>query len=127
ATQAQVYRGLGTIMNMHESVHVVATEAAPANAESIETLTAQALRLRPEFPALEKTLDGNRLTVASNAWRWAPVLSGFGNYRAFNYTGFSGDQYSWAVGLQLDWTIYDGGLRDAHRKLAVAQRLEHEA
>ena len=47
--------------------------------------------------------------------------------RAFNYAGFSGDKYSWAVGLQLDWTLYDGGIRDASRRLAVAQREENEA
>ena len=52
-------------------------------------------------------------------------MSAFGNVRAFNYAGFSGDQYSWAVGLQLDWTIYDGGIRDAQRKLAAAQRDEN--
>ena len=65
--------------------------------------------------------------MSSNAWRWAPTVSAFGNLRAFNYAGFSGDNYSWAVGLQLDWTLYDGGLRDAQRKLAVAQRLENES
>ncbi|HEX6836849.1 MAG TPA: TolC family protein [Polyangia bacterium] len=126
-TQAQTYRSLGTIMNMHEPVRVVPAEAPPPEPAPVDTLTAQALQLRPEFAVLQKTIDSNRLTVQSNWLRWLPSLSAFGNVRAFNYAGFSGDQYSWAVGLQLDWTLYDGGIRDAQRKLAVAQREENEA
>ena len=126
-TQAQTYRALGTVMNMHETVHVVAAEPAPTGEAPVETLTAQALQLRPEFMALERTIDSNRLTVTSNWWRWAPTVSAFGNVRAFNYAGFSGDKYSWAVGLQADWTLYDGGIRDAQRRLAQAQRDENEA
>ena len=125
--QAQSYRALGTIMNMHEPVRVVAAEAPLSGEAAVETLTAQALQLRPEFAALERTVDSNRLTVTSNWLRWAPTLSAFGNVRAFNYAGFSGDKYAWAVGLELDWTLYDGGIRDAQRKLAVAQRDENEA
>jgi outer membrane protein TolC len=126
-TQVQTYLALGTIMNMHEPIHVVAGEAAPVQPESIDSLTAQALHLRPEFRALDNTIESNRLTIESNAWRWAPTVSAFGNFRAFNYTGFSGDNFAWAVGLQLDWTIYDAGLRDAQRKLATAQREENVA
>ncbi len=126
-TEVQAYTALATIMNMHEPVRVVPAEAPPAEPPPVDTLTAQALQLRPEFVALDKTIASNRLTVSSNWWRWAPAVSAFGNVRAFNYAGFSGDQYSWAVGLQLDWTIYDGGIRDAQRKLAEAQRDENLA
>ena len=68
--------------------------------------------------ALEKSLDATRAQATSALWRWAPTLSAFGNVRAFNYTGFAGDNYSWAVGAQLDWVLYDGGVRDAQRHLA---------
>ncbi len=126
-TQVQTYRSLGTIMNMHETVRVVGAESGPPEAPPVETLTAQALQLRPEFAALELTIESDRLTASSNIWRWAPTISAFGNLRAFNYAGFSGDQFSWAIGAQLDWTIYDGGVRDANRKLARAQQWEAEA
>ncbi len=126
-TQAQTYRALATIMNLHEPVNVVRSESPPPPEAPVETLTAEALQLRPEFRALDMTIESNRLTMASQAWRWAPTISAFGNYRAFNYAGFSGDQFAWAVGFQLDWTIYDGGLRDANRKLAAAQRAENIA
>jgi len=114
-------------MNMHEPVRVIAEEPAPVDEGPVETLTSQALQLRPEFRALAKTLEGNRLTVSSNWLRWAPTVSAFGNLRAFNYGGFAGDNYAWAVGLQLDWILYDAGIRDANRKLAAAQRRENEA
>jgi outer membrane protein TolC len=126
-TQASAYRSLGTIMNMHEPVRVAPAEMPASRDEPIDQLTAEALKLRPEFRALEQTIGASSSTVNSNLWRWAPTLSGFGFVRAFNYPGFSGDQYAWALGLQLDWTLYDGGIRDAQRKLAAAQRRESQA
>jgi outer membrane protein TolC len=127
-TQASAYRALGTIMNFHEPVRVENTQTPVPTAEvPVDKLTADALHLRPEFRALEQTISASDSTIAANKWRWAPTVSGFGNVRAFNYPGFSGDQYSWAVGVQLDWTIYDGGVRDAQRHLAWAQRRENEA
>jgi outer membrane protein len=38
-----------------------------------------------------------------------------------------GDRYAWAVGVQLDWVLFDGGNRDAQRHLANAQAQESEA
>jgi outer membrane protein TolC len=127
-TQASAYRSLATIMNFHEPVRVENTQRPVATEDmGVDRLTAEALKLRPEFRAYELTISANDSTVASNKWRWAPQLSAFGNVRAFNYPGFSGDHYAWAVGIQLDWTLYDGGLRDAQRHLAWAQRQENVA
>jgi outer membrane protein TolC len=125
--RAAAYRSLGTIMNMHDPVKAQASKAPPPEPADVLTLTKLGLKLRPEIDALDKTIDSNRLTRSSNIWRWAPVLSAFGTVRAFNYKGFSGDNYLWAVGLQLDWTLYDGGIRDAQAKLAAAQLRENEA
>lgn len=124
---AQSYRALGTILNMHEPVHVVESEETRPETQNVDALTEQGLRQRPEIPAIELTLRSYDLQRSSNAWKWAPTISAFGNARVFNYAGFSGDKYSWAVGLQLDWLLYDGGLRDGQRKLAIAQRDEQEA
>jgi outer membrane protein TolC len=125
--QAAGYRALATIMNMHEPVHVQPGGELAQRDEDPQALADGALRLRPEFPALKKTIDSYRLTANANLWRWAPTVSAFGNLRAFNTPGFSGDNYAWAVGLQLDWVLYDGGVRDAQRALATAQRRENEA
>src|SRR5262249_45885008 len=80
-----------------------------------------------EIAQQQTTIDAAHASSRADAWKWAPTLSAFGNARAFNYAGFSGDKYSWAVGLELDWVLYDGGARDAQRHIADAQRVEAEA
>jgi outer membrane protein TolC len=125
--QAAAYRNLATIMNYHEPIRVQATPEPAPRTETPDTLIGQALQLRPEFAVLRHTIDSNRSTASSNLWRWAPTVSAFGTFRAFNYAGFSGDKYLWALGFQADWTLYDGGVRDAQRALAQAQRRENQA
>ena len=61
------------------------------------------------------------------AWQWAPTLSAFAKAHLGNYVGFTGDNYAWSVGAQLDWTLFDGGTRDAQRHLAAAQAAQAEA
>jgi outer membrane protein TolC len=120
------YRALRTLIQIDEPFHVVPQDFVNAPPLPMKDLVASAIKLRPEFPALSLTVDSLRAQSSSNLWRWAPTLNAFGSYRAFNYAGFSGDNFSWAVGLNLDWLLYDGGLRDAQRKLADAQRSENE-
>jgi outer membrane protein TolC len=122
----QAYRSLGTLLVLHEPFKVSAGGVPAPRNDRVEDVAQEALKLRPEIMALEKSLDASRAQASSAAWRWAPVLSAFGNVRAFNYAGFSGDKYAWAVGLQLDWQLYDGGVRDAARKLANAQAREND-
>jgi outer membrane protein TolC len=86
-----------------------------------------ALHLRPELRALELSVEGYEAQADAQAWRWAPTLSAFGNGRIFNYKNFALQQHAWAVGLQLDIVIYDGGARDAARHLANAQAAEARA
>jgi outer membrane protein TolC len=122
-SEAQAYRSLATLIQLDEAFHVVPGEAMPA-APPAEALVAEAMQLRPELSMLLRSLDATEAQVESAQWRWAPTLSAFANVRAFNYAGFSGDHYAWAVGAQLDWVLYDGGLRDAQTQLGVAQRRE---
>jgi outer membrane protein len=53
-------------------------------------------------------------------------VSGFGRFAAGNYTGFSGKEYSVAVGVEADWLLYDAGQRDAARHTAEAQQRQAE-
>jgi outer membrane protein TolC len=80
-----------------------------------------ALHLRPEFRAYEETVRSAEQESNARAWLWAPTLSAFGNARRFNYDNFHLDRYSWAVGGQLDWLLFDGGARDAARHQANAR------
>jgi outer membrane protein TolC len=122
--QSQAYRALATLIEASAPFKVRAPESSLAAVnEDLDT----ALHLRPELRALtfsERSADAQRRAYG---WRWAPTLSAFGNAHVGNYIGFTGDYYSWAAGVQLDWTLFDGGTRDAQRHLAAAQAAEAEA
>jgi outer membrane protein TolC len=123
--QAQAYRALATLIQSDREFKVRPV-ASPEEAEETESLES-ALHLRPEFRALELTTKSAEAQRRAQAWRWAPSLSAFGNLRAFNYDNFAQQRHAWAVGLQLDWVLYDGGVRDAQRHLANAQAQEAAA
>jgi outer membrane protein TolC len=115
----QSYIGLATLIQLDGRFHVKAPESLPPLPP--EQPLDNVLQLRPEFHALELSARAADLQAKTDAWKWSPSISGFGNARKFNYDNFARDRFSWAVGLQLDWVIFDGGNRDAQRHLADAQ------
>jgi len=125
--RAAAYRSLATLLALHERFRVQVERDAPSPKEPARALAARAPTLRPEFPEYETAIAAARANASSNGWRWAPSISAFGNGRLSNYAGFAGDKYSWAVGAELDWTLYDGGARDAERRRADAEERENRA
>jgi outer membrane protein TolC len=123
--RTQTYRTLATLIQT-EAPFTVAVSNPPPTKPEPATLDL-ALKLRPEFRALQLTADSASYQARAQAWRWAPTLSAFGNARLFNYDNFAGQHHAWAVGAQLDWALFDGGARDAQRHLALAQAREAEA
>jgi len=124
----QAYRALATLTGMQGEVKVrPAAPSVPAATPITPGSLADTLQLRPEFRAVELTNKSAALQADAYAWRWAPSLSAFGTAHVGNYKGFTGDRYSWAVGAQLDWVLFDGGARDAQRHLAAAQAREAAA
>jgi outer membrane protein TolC len=120
----QAYRSLGTLIQIETPFRVVAPPVTPPpTSEDLNTV----LQLRPEFRAIQEAVVAADKTRETDALRWSPSLSAFGNARKFNYDNFAFNRYSWAVGVQLDWVIFDGGTRDAMRKQAVHQQAEAEA
>src|SRR5262249_1850436 len=124
ALRDQTYRALRTLIGAKEPVRVAPPEL-PQAAPSASV--PDALRVRPEIIAADRQIAAPEAAARAAGWRWAPTISGFGNLRGFNYAGFSGDEYSWALGVQLDWQLFDGGARDAQRHQAAAQKHEAEA
>jgi len=122
--QSQAYRALSTLIQADAPFVVKPPEALPPPAS---TDLDMALHLRPEFRALELSTKSSDAASRAYGWKWAPTLSAFANAHIGNYVGFTGDDYSWAAGVQLDWTLFDGGSRDAQRKLAAAQAAQAEA
>ncbi|HEX3480355.1 MAG TPA: TolC family protein [Kofleriaceae bacterium] len=125
--RGQAYRALATLIGTHEPIAVQAPVTLPAEPGAVDALVGEARARRPEIAAERATIAAASASAKADAWRWSPVLSAFGFARDGNYTGFSGDKYAWGVGLQLDWLLYDGGVRDAQRHIAQAQRREAEA
>jgi OMF family outer membrane factor len=131
-TRDQSYRSLATIIGLRESFHVV--PAAPAGGDqpaaarpSVQTLAAEAMRLRPEIGMYDAEIQAAGKRSRASLWQWAPTLAGFGALNGYNYAGLAGDKYAWDIGLQLNWAIYDGGVRDAARREADAARAENES
>jgi len=125
--RAATYRALATLLDTRQALTLAGQDAMPAEPGALDALVSQAQTQRPEIAAERGTRDADQAAERAAAWRWAPTLSGFGNARAFNYAGFSGDRYAWAVGVQLDWLLFDGGLRDAERHKNEAAVRESEA
>ncbi|MDB4979257.1 MAG: Heavy metal efflux outer membrane protein CzcC family [Myxococcales bacterium] len=121
----QAYRALGTLIGQ-EGPFRIQLEASTAPLPDGRDV-AGALSLRPEFRVLEATVASADAQSRARAWQWSPSISGFGNARKFNYQNFAQDRYSWAVGAQLDWLIFDGGSRDAQRHAANAQVQEAQS
>jgi len=118
----QAYRALATLLQKNPPFKVVLTTPAKIMDEPFELESA--LRLRPEIRSLDLGLRSLSAQSSAYAWRWSPTLSAFGNARLFNYDNFARQRHAWAVGLQLDWVLYDGGVRDAQRHGLDAQASE---
>lgn len=123
-TRGSSYRVLDTLVLVREPFKVAPPPPAAVETRNDGDLVMDALRTRPEVPALEAQIQVAETTSLSQALRWAPTLAGFGNMRLTNATGFAGQVASFAAGLQLDWTLFDGFERDAARKTADAQAAE---
>ncbi len=123
--RALAYRALATLLQQREKFTVQPGERQ-ANHESIEDLQRNALKLRPEFTAYELNIVAQDKQVLSGWLRWIPSVSAFGRFVAGNYSGFSGQKWSVAAGVQADWALYDAGIRDASRHQAESLRRQYQ-
>ena len=125
-TQGAAHRALATSVGVTEPIEVDRVVAVPAEPGALDQLVTAGKSGRPEIAAQKANIAAGTATERADLFRWAPTLSGFANVHVQNYTGFSGDKYAWAIGLSLDWLLYDGGVRDAQRHQVEAQRREAE-
>jgi outer membrane protein TolC len=61
--------------------------------------------------------DANHTSVVLS---YLPTIGFNGAYLISNATGFTGLNYSWYFGFGLNWTLFDGGLREATLREAAA-------
>jgi outer membrane protein TolC len=86
-----------------------------------------ALRDRPDVLAAGESLrlaEGSRTGVYT---RYLPSLGAFGRLQWANVEGFTGKRTTWALGLNLTWNVFDGGLREADLRESQAKVAEAEA
>lgn len=81
-------------------------------------------------PDLEMVRVSRELAVGLRRGTWfkfAPNVGLTAQYRLTNFKGFGGTYDSWAVTLGLNWTLWDGGLREAELRESAAKVVEAEA
>jgi outer membrane protein TolC len=96
-------------------------EQAPAAADELLP-AAQARRL--DLRALTWHAKAQHALVLEPSLKWLPSLSLAGQYRYTNESGLTGKNTSWSAGLVLNWSIFDGFLRNGeYRQLKAQARL----
>jgi outer membrane protein TolC len=116
---------LATLMNEPADFDVVVPEE-PVLPAGIEELEAAVLE-RPDVAAAQRTVDLAEAGRSAVKWKYAPNLGLSAVYRVANVAGFTGSNRSWAVTLGLQWTLWDGGLREAELRENSAKVAEAEA
>jgi len=96
----------------------------PEDTSGLEEL---AVRERPDVRSARAQVDASRASRNSNVARYFPAISAFGNYTVLNSGGFTGADRFWAVGIQAQWKILDGGLRESDIREGNARIDEAEA
>jgi len=119
--------GLATLLAREPDFEVVQpqTPAAPEGDE--ESLVKTAQTERADLLAAEETTALTR-TQHTGAWlAFLPTLGATGQYLWSNSAGFSGTATSWNIVLGLNWTLWDGGLRESGLRETSARIVESDA
>ena len=127
-SRGTAYRNLATLLKIRAgSFKIVPPPETPpdSGSDSDSQVVSAAQSQRPELANLDLSIRASGEQVRSSWLKWAPTLSGFGNIRLTNATGFAGRLDYYALGLQLDWQIFDGFIRDSQRHQFEAQGREN--
>lgn len=116
---------LGTLLDRAGPFDVTAPQA-PAIPADVTPLR-EAVSQRPDLKAAQAQVALTQSQRLASWLRYAPSLGANGVYRYSNVGGFTGENASWAVSLGLNWTLLDGGLREAEVREAGAKVAEARA
>lgn len=88
-----------------------------------DTVIPMAQKQRLDLRSMQWHAQALHAAKAEPVLRWLPSLAFSGSYRITNESGLSGKNASWSVGLNLNWTIFDGMSRMAEytEKKALAK------
>lgn len=118
---------LATMLGRDGADFDVETPPEPAAPPPEGELEDGAARDRPDVQATETAVTVAERTRGTIWGRYLPSLGAFGRYQWANIAGFTGRETAWAVGLALNWTLFDGSLREAELTENGAKVAEAEA
>jgi outer membrane protein TolC len=127
AGYASMRSALATAMGRTDADFEVAAPDEPAPPPAGQDLEARAARERPDVLSATSALAAAGRARNAVQAGYAPSLGAFARWQWANLGGFTGKQDSWAAGLALSWTIFDGTLREASLKETGARVAEAEA
>jgi outer membrane protein TolC len=96
------------------------SDASTAQPLPLPSLVENARRRRPEIVQLDKLIAASEANVTSAQASRRPTLSAFASTQWGPDSDDWAPQPSWSAGLQLSWTLFDGGRATAEIKLARA-------
>jgi outer membrane protein TolC len=104
----------------------VVEPAEPPLPSDTSTLEQSAMENRLDLKAARSNEDVYLSLRRASAMRYLPVVAAFGLTTYNDPVGLTGQKEAWAVGLSLNWTILDGGLREAELRDTSAKIAEAE-
>jgi outer membrane protein TolC len=117
---------LATLLNRDTNFEVVAPPELPAPPE-MSKLTDGAENDRPDVKAARLGVELAEKQVQSNQLSYLPNLGLNARLQTSNIGGFANKNTIWAISLGLNWTLFDGGLREANLRESNAKLAEASA
>ena len=117
---------LATLLNRPADFEVSRPPSPTPVGSPDELLTAAPLN-RPDVLAAQTSLElaeGNRRAIF---YKYAPSVAAIARYQLSNAAGFTGSFSTWTVGAALNWTLWDGGLRESELRENAAKVVENRA
>jgi outer membrane protein TolC len=105
--------GLALLMARDADFELVEPEPVEQPAASLGEFIERALAKRRDLRIAELNLELAERDKQDAWFRFIPTLGLTGSFRASDTKGFTGEYYTWNVGLALSIPLYDGGLRYA--------------
>jgi outer membrane protein TolC len=105
----------------------VTRPAPPPELDQRARAEQEALSRRPDVQASRLGLELAELGRTGALYRYLPTVGLVGRYQLSNVSGFTGEYGSFSAGVGLNWTLWDGGLREAELQEAAAKIVESRA
>jgi outer membrane protein TolC len=118
---------LATLLDRDTAFEVEPPPEPVLPAADSEALVQQALRDRPDVQAARVQVEAEQANRNAAWGRYFPDVQAFGRYTWSNTTGITGEQGAWAGGVQAQWTILDGFLRESDIRERNARVVESQA